>query len=139
MVIRGYDVSRPLKFTVRQLESLPSIESPMVSEPNIENINCRFDRKDRKDIEADLLTKALQSARDQADKLVQPLGRHVTAAVAISQSPFDSIAAALGVGGFSSSAEFTDRMFKKSVAANELLVPTTIAMSERVNVLFKME
>jgi Protein of unknown function (DUF541) len=68
-VIRGYDVSRALKFTVRQLDSLPAIESSMVGEPNIENIYCRFDRKDRQSIEADLLTKALQSARDQADRM----------------------------------------------------------------------
>ncbi|MDP9008510.1 MAG: SIMPL domain-containing protein [Pseudomonadota bacterium] len=137
--IRGYDLSRPLKFTVRQLDSLPVMESPMVGEPNIDNINCRFDRKDRKGIEADLLTKALQSARDQADKLAQPLGRRVTTAVAISKSPFDSIAASLGMGGFSSSAELAGRMFKKSAAPDTLLVPSTIAMSATVNVLFKME
>jgi len=138
-VIRGYDLSRSLKFTARQLDSLSAIESSMVGEPNIENINCRFDRKDRKDIEADLQTKALQSARDQADKLALPLGRHVTAAVAISKSPFDSVAAALGMGGFSSSAEFAGRMFKKSAAPDTLLVPSTISMSASVNVLFKME
>ena len=138
-VIRGYDVSRPLKFTARQLDSLPAIESSMAGEPNIENINCRFDRKDRKDIEADLLTKALQSARDQADKLAQPLGRHVTAAVAISKSPFDSIAGLLGLGGYSSASELAGRMFKKSADPNLLLVPSTIYISASVNVLFKME
>jgi uncharacterized protein YggE len=138
-VIRGYDVSRALKFTARQLDSLPAIESSMVGESNIENINCRFDRKDRKGIEAELLTKALQSARDQADKLAQPLGRHVTTAVAISKSPFDSIAASLGMGGYSSAGELSSRMFKKAAAPDELLVPSTIFMSATVNVLFKME
>jgi len=139
-VIRGYDVSRTLKFTARQLDSLPAIESTMVGEPNIENINCRFDRKDRKAIEADLLTKALQFARDQADKLAQPLGRHVTAAVAISKLPFDSIAGAFGMGGYTSAYLVADRMFKKSVTAgDELLVPSTISISASVNVLFKME
>jgi uncharacterized protein YggE len=138
-IIRGYDVSRSLKFTARQLDSLPAIESSMAGAPNIENINCRFDRKDRAALEADLLTKALQSAKDQAGKLAQPLGRHVTAAVAISKSPFDSIAASLGLGGWSSVSELTGRMFKKSVTANDLLVPTTISVSATVNVLFKME
>ena len=137
-VIRGYDVSRSLKFTARQLDPLPAVEDSLVSEPNIENIQCQFDRKDRKSIEADLLTKALQSAREQADKLAQPLGRRVTAAVAISKSPFDLIAASLGMGGFSSA--YQDRMFKKSMTSGaELLVPSTISISASVNVLFKTE
>jgi len=137
-VIRGYDVSRSLKFTVRQLASLPAIETPLVGEPNIDNIDCRFDRTDRKDIEAGLLIKALQSARDQADKLAEPLGRHVTAAMAISKSPFESIAASFGQGG-SFSIESASRMFKKSVMSDALLVPSTISLSASVNVLFKME
>jgi uncharacterized protein YggE len=137
--IRGYDVSRALKFTARQLQSLPAIETPMIGQPNIDNINCRFDRTNRKDIEAELLTKALQSARDQADKLAQPLGRHVTAAVAISRSPFDSIAASFGLDGFSSSGEAYGRMFKKAAEPDVLLVPSTISMAASVNVLFKME
>src|SRR5450432_1573022 len=57
-VIRGYDVSRSLKFTARQLDSLPAIENSLVGLPNIENINCRFDRTDRTAIEADLEIKA---------------------------------------------------------------------------------
>lgn len=139
-VIRGYDVSRSLKFTARQLDSLPAVENSMVSEPNIENIHCQFDRKDRKGVEADLLTKALQSARDQADNLAQPLGRHVVAAVAVSKSPFDSIASTLGMGGYSSSWEMSNRMFKKAeMSGVELLVPSTISLSATVNVLFKME
>lgn len=139
VVIRGYDVSRPLQFKVRQLESLPAIETPLVGEANVENIDCRFDRSDRKDIEADLLVKALQSARDQADKLTQPLGRRVTAAVAVSQVPFDSIAATFGQGGFASIAVSAERRFKKSVVPDALLVPSTISLSASVNVLFKME
>jgi uncharacterized protein YggE len=92
--IRGYDVSRQLKFTARQLDLLPSIEVSLMGSPNIESINCQFDRTDRAVIEADLLTKAIHSARDQADKLAEPLGRHVTVAVAVSKLPFDSIAMA---------------------------------------------
>ncbi len=138
-VIRGYDVSRSLKFTVRQLESLPEIETPLLGEPNIENIDCQFDRKDRKDIEDDLLVKALQSAKDQADKLAQPLGRHVGAAVAISKLPFDSIASSFGQGGVASIAVSAMRAFKKSAMPDELLVPSTISLSASVNVLFKMD
>jgi len=137
--IRGYDVSRSLKFTARQLDVLPAIESSLVDSQNTENINCQFDRTDRAAIEADLLTKAIHSARDQADKLAEPLGRHVTAAQAISRSPFDSIAGSLGLGGPFPGSEYIGRMFKKSVSADELLVPSTISMSATVNVLFKME
>jgi len=137
--IRGYDVSRSLKFRVRKLDSLPPIEVSLVGSPNIENINCQFDRTDRVSIEADLLTKAIQSARAQADKLAEPLGRRVTSANAVSKSPFDSIAASLGLGGYSSSSELYGRMFKKSVSADVLLVPATIYISASVNVLFKVE
>jgi uncharacterized protein YggE len=136
--IRGYDVSRHLKFSARQLDVLPSIELSLMGSPNIENVSCQFDRADRADIEAALVTKAIHSARDQADKLVEPLGRHVTAAVAVSKVPFDSMARLLGIGGESLPPGF-DRMFKKSVSGDELLVPSTISMSATVNVLFKIE
>jgi len=138
-IIRGYDVSRSVKFTARQLDSLPAIESTLVGSPNIENINCQFDRTDRAAVEADLLTKAIHSARSQADKLAEPLGRHVTAAQAISRSPLDTIAGSFGLGGGFAGSEYTNRMFKKSVSADELLVPSTIPMSATVNVLFKIE
>ncbi len=136
--IRGYDVSRQVKFTARQLDVLPSIEPSLVGSLNIENVRCDFDRSDRTAIEAELLTKAIHSARDQADKLAEPLGRHATVPVAVSKVPFDSIAMLLGFGGRSLPPGF-DRMFKRSVAGDELLVPTTISLSTTVNVLFKME
>jgi uncharacterized protein YggE len=137
--IRGYDVSRSLKFTARQLDSLPAIEESLVGSANVENITCQFDRTDRAAIEAELLAKAIQSARTQADKLAEPLGRHVSAAAAVSRSPFDSIAASLGLGGWSAASEMAGRMFKRAAAADDLLVPSTISMSATVNVLFKME
>jgi uncharacterized protein YggE len=138
-IIRGYDISRNLKITVRQLDSLPAIENSLVGSPNIENINCRFDRTDRTAIEADLLTKAIHSAKDEAAKLAEPLGRHLTSAVAVSRSPFDSIAGSLGLGNpFAGVAGF-GMMFKKSVTNDDLLVPSTISISTTVNVLFKME
>lgn len=142
-VIRGYDVWRNVKFTVRQLESVAPIETFLLKSPNITNISCQFDRTDRTSMEADLMTKALHSAKDEGDKLAVPLGRHVTAAVAISKVPFDSIAGSFGLGE-GSAMEKIDRMFKKSVIADdlhgdELLVPATIRMSVSVNVLFKME
>jgi uncharacterized protein YggE len=142
-VIKGYDVWRNIKFTVRQLESVAPVEVFLVRSPNVTNIDCRFDRTDRAAVEADLLTKALRSARDEAGKLAEPLGRHVTAAVAVSKVPFDSIGGSFGLGEGSAMAKI-DRMFKKSVGTDdlrgdELLVPSTIHMSVSVNVLFKME
>jgi hypothetical protein len=83
------------------------------------------------------------SARDEGDKLAIPLGRHVTAAAAVSKVPLDSIAGAFGLGA-GSAMERIDRMFKKSVSSDdlrsdELLVPSTIHLTVAVNVLFKRE
>ena len=117
---------------------MPPIEVSLVGSANVENINCQFDRSDRAVIEADLLTKAIQNARMQADKLAEPLGRRVVSASAVSKSPFDSIAASLGMGGYSS--DFNGRMmFKRSVSADLMLVPASIYLSASVNVLFKVE
>jgi hypothetical protein len=88
-----------------------------------------------------LQAKALLSARDQADKMAAPLGRHVVAPVAISKVPLDSLPAYFGlgvdIGGM-------DRMFKRSVSGDglrpdELLVPATIHMAVTVNLLFRMD
>jgi uncharacterized protein len=136
--IRGYDFTRSLQFKVRQLKALPAIKEGFVGSPNVEQVSCEFDRTDRAAIEADLLTKAVHSARDQANKLAGPLGRHVTSAEAVSQVPFGSIAGALGVGSTQPELEGMNRMFEKSMSAEALLVPSTIHMSVWVNVLFKM-
>lgn len=140
--IRGYDVWRDIKFTVRKLESIAPIEVTVIKTQNITNIGCQFDRTDRAALEADLMTKALQSARTEADKLVGPLGRRVNGAVAVSKVPFDSIAGSFGLGG--GYAEKFDRMFKRSTGGDELhgedlLVPAAIHVSVSVNVLFKLD
>jgi len=139
--IRGYDLTRSLQFKLRKLVSLAAIEDELIGAANVEQIHCQFDRTDRAAIEADLLVKALHSAKQQGDHLAEPLGRHVTAAVAVSETPFESIPAAFGLGD--QSAGFVSvsaaRMFKKSASADELLVPATIHMSVAVNVLFKMD
>jgi uncharacterized protein len=143
-VIRGYDVWRNIKFIVRHLESVAPIEVSLVRSPNVANITCQFDRTDRAAIEADLQIKALKSAREEADKLVGPLARHVTAAVAVSKVPFESIGGSFGFGTNGAAMAKIDRMFNKSVGpddlqGDDLLVPTTIHMAVSVNVLFKME
>jgi uncharacterized protein YggE len=143
-VIKGYDVWRNVKFTVRQLESVAPIEVSLVRSPNITNINCRFDRTDRAAVEGDLLTKALHFAKDEAGRLVEPLGRHVAAAVAVSKVAFEAIGGSFGFGDNYAAMAKIDRMFKKSVGSDDLqgddlLVPSTIHMSVSVNVLFKME
>jgi hypothetical protein len=107
-----------------------------VKSPNVVDIGCLFDLTDRAAIEADLMTKALHSARDEADKLAGPLGRHVTAAVALSKMPFDSIGGSFGLGDRSADMAKFDRIFKKSVDpddlhGDDLLVPSTIHMSVR--------
>jgi uncharacterized protein len=140
--IKGYDVWRNVNFVVRQLESVAPVEMSLAKSPNVTNTNCQFDRTDRAAVDADLLTKALHSARDEADKLAGPVGRHVTTAVAVSRAPFDSIPGSFGLGG--GYAEKIDRMFKRSVPegelhGDELLVPATIHMSVSINVLFKMD
>ena len=84
-----------------------------------------------------LLTKAFL-AKDQADKLAEPLGRHVIMAEAVSQVPFYSIAGALSGGEQLDRLERMNRMFEKSLSAETLLVPSTIHMADWVNVLFKM-
>ena len=96
--IKGYDVWRNVCFTARQLESIAPVEMALVRSPNIVNITCRFDRTDRAAIDADLVAKALHSARDEADKLASSAGRSVNAAAAISRVPFESIAGSFGLG-----------------------------------------
>jgi uncharacterized protein len=141
--IVGYDVWRHVKFTVRQLDAVPPIEGAMLRAPNVTDFDCQFNRSDRAKVEDDLTTRALASAREQAEKMTGPLGRHVVAPVAISKVPLDSLAALFGVGGDYRGLEAMDRIFKRSVTAelrgDELLVPATIHLAMTVNVLFKME
>ena len=140
VAIKGYDLSRHVSFTVRQLESLPPLEQSLLHASNVTDISCRFDRTDRAALEAELMTRALKSAREGAERLAAPLGRHVVAAMAVSKVSFASIPGEFGFGDrdvVSVAAE--RRMFKRTSVADELLVPASIELSESVNVLFKVE
>jgi uncharacterized protein YggE len=137
VTIDGYDISRNVTFKLQQFESLPPIEDVLTSAPNVTGLNCQFDRTDRRAQEAQLLTKALLDARDQADRLASPLARHVVAAAAISQSPFDSIGPALLPGNRYGGPP--GPMFRRSVQPDDLLVPASIHLFASVNVLFKLD
>lgn len=118
---------------------MPAVENDFVGSPNVEQTNCQFDRNDRAALEAELLTKAIHSAREQADRRAEPLGRHVTVAVAVSKMPFEMLSSALGIDTRYAEMANASRMFKKSVSQDELLVPSAIHFAVSVNVLFKME
>jgi uncharacterized protein YggE len=138
--IKGYELARHVSFTSRQLESLPPLEQSLLHAPNVTDISCRFDRTDRAALEADLMTSALKSAREEAERLAAPLGRHVVAAMAVSKVSFADIPGEFGFGDRQMiSASASRRMFKRSALADELLVPATVELSESVNVLFKVE
>ena len=139
VTVKGYNVSRYMSFTVHALEALVPIEQSLIRAPNVADLTCQFDRTDRAIIESELMTKALKSARDEADKLAGPLGRHVTAATAVSKSPFSALSGPLGFGDPYAAMPGRDRMFKRTYSANDLLVPLTIQLTVSVNVLFKME
>ena len=143
--INGYEIWRNLKFTAHQLEAIAPIEGSLVNSANVVDIKCQFDSTDRAAIEAELQTKALRAARDQADKLAEPLGRHVTAVMALSKVPFETIPSSFGFG--ERPGDFAAKlggMFKRSVSTDaiegdDLLVPAHIHMSISVNALFKVE
>jgi len=134
----GYEVSRSVKVTGRDLAKYPQMLKALLDLPNTENFFADFDRSDRPKLKADLFASAAKDAKTHAEDMAAQFGRKLGFVRAISQIALSAIGERFGLS--SSTPESYDRMFKRSVPAGEqFAVPPTITISENVNVVYELQ
>jgi uncharacterized protein YggE len=80
-----YDVSRSFTFVLHEVGTWPKLGTKLLQMDNVEDIDGRFDRSDRKGIESELTTAAAQDAKQRAEAMAAAFGQHLGPVQAISR------------------------------------------------------
>jgi len=134
----GYEVSRRVKITGRDLSKYPEMIKALLELPNTEEFSALFDKSDRSKIENELFALAVKDANDRAERMAGQFGRKLGAVRAIAQIPFAALADEFGLsnGGPLFAGAPPQMMFKR--AMERFLTPSTIAISATVNVVYEL-
>jgi len=133
----GYEMSRRIEFTLRDLSKYESIVSLLLDAPDVVDIETDFDRTDRKEIESQLVGKAVADARSRAEILAKGAKQRIVKLRALSQDGFSRIAEHFGLG----EDDLSMAMYSMDSAPEPdlLFVPSTIEFSSSVSVIYEIE
>ena len=141
-----YEVSRSIAVLVRKVASWPDLGTKLLEMPNVENLEVRFDRADRKALEAELMAEAAHDAERRAGQMASGFGQRLGAVQAISQDPFEQISDRFLRAdmryAYAGEPTLGAPMFKVSAGqglAAQLLVPATIPLFATVNAIYRLE
>jgi uncharacterized protein YggE len=138
----GFEATRNVSVTVRDLARYPTLLTALLAMPGVNGGGGNFDRVDRGKVSAELVAEAAEAARRNGELMATGLHRKVGAARAIARIPFAEIPQRFGFGGgavaFSGVAAAAPRL-RAMAAEDSSLVPTNITLSESVNVLFELQ
>lgn len=131
--ITGYEVSRRFTVTLRNIGLYEQFIKKIVSMENLVDFSTKFDRTDRKEIEARLLTEASQNAREQAELMAKGFDAQLGPIFAVSQQGFSHLAPKFDLRGVSEGR--TSTVTEKEI----LFVPSTITLQNTVSAIFKLK
>ncbi len=137
----GFDVTRTFTVTVRDLAKYPVMGKALLDLSGTSDFDPTFNRTDRLKIESDLFQRAAQDAKARAERMAASFERKLGAVRAIAQIPFGDVSNWLGVGGdqrYLSDIVVTGSR-RRVTEPDSLLVPATISISAKVNVVFEMQ
>jgi len=134
--IIGYEITRNFSVKLEDLNRYEQFIKKLLSLDNVTNIKTEFDRRDRKQIEADLLVKAGQDARAQAELMAKGFQTEIGSVFAISQRGFQDLWTEFGLKGGYAYARLNESDMRKS---DFLFIPSTINFQNTVTVIFKLK
>jgi len=133
----GYEVSRTISLTARQLTTYPQMIRALLELPNTADFVPTFGRSDRQKIETELFASAAQSAKERAEAMAGQFGRKLGPAHAISRDPFGDIAGSFGLSSNGPGAGPPPPYV--APPDGSFLAPAMITLSESVNVIYELE
>ena len=137
----GYEVSRHIKVTVRDLTRFPQMVRELLKLSGAESFSSEFERSDKIAIQEELFTLAAKDAREQAGKMAASFDRKLGPAHAIARVPFDTLPSGFGFsdGGSVGGALMEIVVTGSSRTSDIMLVPSKITLSESVNVVYELQ
>jgi uncharacterized protein YggE len=138
----GYEATRGFSVTVRDLARYPALLTGLLAMPGANGGGGGFDRADHAKVSAELVAQAAEEARQNAERMAGGLHRKLGAARAIAQIPLAEIAGRFGFGSrvVAFSGRAAPKVMARAAAPEDAsLVPSSISISESVNVLFELQ
>ena len=133
--ILGYEITRHITFTLRDLEKYEPIVSTLLNTDNVIAVTTDFDRTDRDEIASRLLTDAVTKAKAEAELIAKGSGQRIVKLRAISRRGFENIGEEFGLG----ESRFSPMYSRALGPYKELLfVPSTIEFSSSVSVIYEL-
>jgi len=129
----GYDLSRNFQISIRKLSDFEPFMKRIMNMPTVESIYESFDRSDRVKIEADLMGKACQDAKTQAESMAKAFGSELGKVRGISPVGFKNIGDRFLADG---ERGLYDRVAGSS---NMLFVPASICFGQSVSVIYSLK
>jgi uncharacterized protein YggE len=137
----GYDVSRKIVITARNLTKYPQMMKSLLSLTITRDFDATFDRSDRATIEADVFASAAQDANVRAQRMAAQFSRKLGPVRAVAQIPFSSIPDEFGLNyeGSSVRSPMVIVTAERNKSLDRFLAPVTITISESVNVIYELQ
>jgi uncharacterized protein YggE len=138
----GYDVSRKIVFTARDLTKYPQMMKSLLALTGTKEFDATFERSDRGKIEADLFALAAKDANVRAQQMAAQFGRKLGPVRAVAQIPFSSISNEFGLNYEGSSVPapaVAMELAERNKSLDRFLAPVTITISESVNVIYELQ
>jgi uncharacterized protein YggE len=98
----------------------------------------QFDRENRAEIEEDLISKATQDARRQAELMARGAGANLGPVFALSQVSLDNVWSRFGVPSAPRFLRPSASAFGTPRAPKQLFVPSTVTFQASVNALYEL-
>ena len=139
--VLGYEVTRRFSISLHNLEAYEPLARKLMQMENVERIYSYFDRTDREQIEAQLVLKASEDAKEKAQRMATGFGKELGDVFAISQHGFHSFPAAFGVkwGSYEKRGPQATGAGGGGKDDVVLFAPATIQFSTKITALFKLK
>ncbi|WP_019028976.1 SIMPL domain-containing protein [Colwellia piezophila] len=135
--ILGYEVSQSFNVHLNNLSVYSEITKLLLNTNNVENINSEFDTTKRQSIEAQLIKKAGQNAKEKAQQMALGLDVKIDSVFAFNDTgSFSSFFATFGLN--SGRIRFVAEQ-RRRVPPSTLFIPQFIEISKSINVVYRLE
>jgi len=135
----GYEVSRKFEIKVRNLDRYPKMVTALFALPNTADFYASFKRSDAATVSAQLLEAAAADAKAKAEKMAAQFGAILGRVRAISQIPVAEVPFVFGVSTLPLRIGAPDFAIEAPDSVDRLLVPASVEITERLNVVFELE
>lgn len=135
----GYEVSRKFEIKIRKLDRYPKMVTALFALPNTADFYASFKRSDAATVSTQLLEAAAADARAKAEKMAAQFGSRVGRVRAISQIPVADVPYVFGVSSRPIGIDRPDYAIEAPDSLDQLLVPASVEITERLNVVFELE